>query len=122
VTLWLALDPATIENGCVQLIPGTHKTLLNPSHPSGFLTKEQAEEYCPESKRVFLELKAGEAALLHNWTLHGSDVNRSTQSRRAFSVCYMDGRTVDQHEQLYSRIFGDDALSPETLTTLPTGS
>ena len=121
VTLWLALDPATVENGCVQIIPGTHQTLLNPSHPSGFLTQEQAAAHCPESKRVFLELEAGEAALLHNWTLHGSDVNRSSQSRRAFSVCYMDARTEDQHGQTYSRIFGDNALSPQTLTTTATG-
>jgi hypothetical protein len=116
VTLWLALDPATVANGCVQIIPGTHQTLLNPEHPSGFLTKEQAEEYCPENKRVFLELEAGEAALLHNWTLHGSDVNRSSQSRRAFSVCYMDDRTVDQQGQTFSQIFGDNALSPDALT------
>lgn len=121
VTIWLALDPATITNGCVQLISGTHKTLLNPSHPSGFLTQEQAEEHCPESKRVFLELEAGEVALLHNWTLHGSDVNRSSQSRRAFSVCYMDGRTVDQHGKTFSHIFGDQALSPDSLTLSSTG-
>lgn len=116
VTIWLALDPAAIANGCVQLIPGTHKTLLNPSHPSGFLTQELAAEYCPENKRVFLELEPGEVALLHNWTLHGSDVNRSSQSRRAFSVCYMDGNTVDRNGNQFSRIFGDNALSPDSLT------
>jgi len=116
VTIWLALDPATVENGCVQLIPGTHHELINPSHGSGFLTKEQAAERVNDDNRIYLELEPGEAALLHNWTLHGSDVNRSNQSRRAFSVCYMDSRTVDKNGGKYSRIFGEDALSVEELT------
>ena len=120
VTIWLALDPATIENGCVQLIPGTQRELINPSHDSGFLTKEQAAEYCTEDKRIYLELEAGEVALLHNWTLHGSDVNRSSQSRRAFSVCYMDGRTNGGGQ--FSRIFGEGALDPKALTTTNTAS
>ena len=44
ITVWTALDPATIANGCVQVIRGSHKFgLINPSHPSGFLTPEQAK-------------------------------------------------------------------------------
>ena len=121
VTIWLALDPATIENGCVQLIPGTQHKLINPEHSSGFLTKQQAAEICTDDKRVYLELEAGEAALLHNWTLHGSDVNRSEQSRRAFSICYMDGRTVDTSGTTYSRIFGEGALDPDQLSPAPAG-
>jgi len=115
VTIWAALDPATVENGCVQLIPGTHKTLINPDHPSGFLTKEQAAELCTEDKRVFLELEAGEVALLHNWTLHGSDVNRSGQSRRAFSVCYMHGETRTNKGATFPIVFGEGALDPDAM-------
>lgn len=120
VTIWLALDPATVQNGCVQLIPQSHHELINPSHPSGFLTDEQAREWCTEDKRVFLELEAGEAALLHNHTLHGSDVNRSAIPRRAFSVCYMDGRSTSNHGATFSRIFGDHALDPETVAAATT--
>jgi ectoine hydroxylase-related dioxygenase (phytanoyl-CoA dioxygenase family) len=32
--------------------------------------------------------------LLHNYLLHASDVNRTAQSRRAFSVCYMEAATL----------------------------
>ena len=118
ITIWLALDPATVENGCVQMIPGSHKVgLINPDHHSGFLTPEQAEQWRPEDKRVFLTLEAGEAVLLHNYLLHGSDINRSETSRRAFSICYMDGRTqtISAEPDMYSRIFGDGALPPESL-------
>ena len=44
ITIWTALDPATIANGCVQIVPGAHHKLINPSSGSGFLTPEQAEE------------------------------------------------------------------------------
>ena len=54
----------------------------------------QAKTHCPEDQVVNLELKAGQVALLHNWTIHRSGVNNSkSMSRRAFSVNYMDGST-----------------------------
>jgi ectoine hydroxylase-related dioxygenase (phytanoyl-CoA dioxygenase family) len=106
ITLWTALDPATVANGCVQIVPGSHKAgLINPSHPSGFLTPEQAAKYCPPEKIEFLELEPGEAALLHNWLLHASDVNKTEVSRRAFSVCYMDASTMASDDSQFTRIF-----------------
>jgi len=106
ITIWTALDPATKANGCVELIPGSHKTgLINPSHASGFLTEEQAEELCTPEKTIYLELEPGEVALIHNWLLHSSDVNRTEISRRGFSVCYMDGNTVTKNGEQFTRIF-----------------
>lgn len=117
LTVYTALDPATEANGCVQIIPRSHKLgLINPEHASGFLTKEQAAQHCPPDKAEFLELKAGEVAILHNWLLHGSDVNRSDIARRAFSVCYMDGRTRDIHRDgRYPVVFGQGALEASTI-------
>lgn len=106
ITLWTALDPATIANGCVQVIPGSHKGgLLNPEHMSGFLRPDQAEKYCPREKVVYLELQPGEAVLLHNHLLHASDVNKTDISRRAFSVCYMPADTKTTAGQTYPVIF-----------------
>ncbi|MEM0913559.1 MAG: phytanoyl-CoA dioxygenase family protein [Planctomycetota bacterium] len=118
VTVWIALDPATKANGCVQVIPETHKYgVVNPKHGSGFMSDEQVAEMCDESKRVYLELEAGEVVLLHNWLMHGSDRNNSDQSRRAFSVCYADARTKDANggDPGFSPIFGEGALDPDTL-------
>ncbi|WP_135555879.1 phytanoyl-CoA dioxygenase family protein [Paenibacillus cymbidii] len=106
-TVWTALDPATVANGCVTIIPGTHKRLLNPDHPSGFLTERQAELLLAEHAPLPLELAPGEAVLLHNWTIHGSDGNRTAQSRRAFSVCYMDAATTPSNDEPISPIFSD---------------
>jgi ectoine hydroxylase-related dioxygenase (phytanoyl-CoA dioxygenase family) len=111
LTVWMALDPATRENGCVQIVPRSHRAgLINPSHPSGFLTEEQAAEWAPPGREVYVELEPGDVALLHNHLLHGSDKNHSDQSRRAFSVCYMDAATVDAHGGAYPVIFGEQAL------------
>ena len=110
ITLWTALDPATKANGCVEVIPGSHKLgLINPSHPSGFLSDELAAEYCPKDKVVYLELKPGEVALLHNWLLHSSDINRTEVSRRAFSVCYMDGNTISKQGEKFTKLFTKQA-------------
>jgi phytanoyl-CoA hydroxylase len=110
VTLWTALDPATVANGCVQVIPGSHGSLINPDHPGGFLRPEHMTEHCPEDQAVFLELRAGEAVLLHNWLLHRSDVNRSDVARRAFSVCYMDAATRAKNGERYTTVFGPGAM------------
>ena len=113
VTVWMALDPATIDNGCVKIIPRSHRSLINPDHPSSFLTEEQTNAVLAESKPVYLELQAGEAVLLHNWLLHSSEVNKTDIPRRAFSVCYMDAATKANDGKTFSAIFGEGALRPE---------
>lgn len=106
ITLWTALDPATKANGCVQVVPGSHiQGLINPSHLSGFLTEAQASEHATPENIVFLELEPGEVALLHNYLLHASDVNHTDISRRAFSVCYMDGDTVTTNGEQFTRLW-----------------
>jgi ectoine hydroxylase-related dioxygenase (phytanoyl-CoA dioxygenase family) len=108
ITLWTAIDPATQKNGCVQVIPRSHQHgLINPTHPSGFLNKAQAAAICTPDRIVYLELEAGEVVLLHNYLLHASDVNRSAQSRRAFSVCYMEASTLQNGEAgKFPAVFG----------------
>ncbi|MEX0887035.1 MAG: phytanoyl-CoA dioxygenase family protein [Phycisphaeraceae bacterium] len=117
ITLWTALDPATVANGCVQIIPQSHKLgLINPEHSSGFLKDEHVARHCDPKRIVHLELQPGEAVLMHNWLLHASDVNRSGTARRAFSVCYMDAKTRNtRHDTSYPVIFGENALDPHAL-------
>lgn len=89
VTIWLAIDPATRANGCVQVVPGSHHLGLLSEY-GHTITAEQVAEHCPPERIEHLELAPGEAVLLHNWVLHASGTNTSGQSRRAFSVCLMD--------------------------------
>ncbi len=111
ITVWTALDPATRENGCVEVIPGSHKGgLVNPEHDSGFLSREQIRALVRRDQVEHLELAPGEVVLLHNWLLHSSDVNRSSTSRRAFSVCYMDARTVSKSGAQFTPLFDEAAV------------
>jgi hypothetical protein len=113
LTIYTAMDPATRENGCMQIIPGSHKRgIINPESDAGFLTEAQAAEHCAPDEIVYVEMAPGEVVLLHNMVLHASDVNRSGQSRRAFSVCYMDAATKDASGVEFPIVFGENALTP----------
>jgi hypothetical protein len=92
VTVWTSLDEATAENGCVQVIPGSHHLGLL-SERGHTITPEQEARLAPDDQRVDLGARAGEVYLLHNLLLHRSGVNRTGGPRRAFSVCYMDAAT-----------------------------
>jgi hypothetical protein len=109
VTTWIALDPATRQNGCVQVIPGTHRLGLLTTTGST-VRPEDVERHCPEEAIEYLEIEAGECLLLHNWLVHRSDVNRTDTPRRALSACYMDARTVSTLTgNHFPLVFGDEA-------------
>lgn len=125
ITVWTALDPASKANGCVEIVPRSHGRLRNPISSSGFLSDRQREELdrqiaagAAEARTMHLEMEAGEAVLLHNWTLHRSGTNRTDRPRRAFSVCYMDGATRSIHGGAHRLVFDGDgrAVAPNRAT------
>jgi hypothetical protein len=91
ITIWTALDATSIANGCLQIIPGSHKSKI-PAH-GDLLSPEEIAIHAPDEKRLYLEMERGEVVLLHNWTLHQSGVNTIDRPRRAFSVCYLEAAT-----------------------------
>jgi hypothetical protein len=115
ITVWAALNDATIANGCIKIIPGSQSELLNPDHGSGFLNQDQMDRLMAENEPQYLELKAGEGVLLHNWMLHSSEVNTTDIPRRAFSVCYLDADTVSSRRKQFPVIFGEGALTLEEI-------
>jgi polysaccharide pyruvyl transferase WcaK-like protein len=92
VTLWVALDPATRANGCMEIVPGTHRLGLLSLYGST-VEEEDVQRHCPPALVQPLEVEPGHAVLLHNWLIHRSGLNPSPVPRRAFTACYMDGRT-----------------------------
>lgn len=111
MTIWTALDDSTIENGCVQVIPGSHRLGLL-SERGHTITPEQEAQFAPDERSVYLEARAGEAILLHNFLLHRSGVNPTEMPRRAFSVCYMDAaiRDVSGSSRRFPVVFGAGAV------------
>ncbi len=109
ITIWTALDNATVANGCMQIVPGSHQLgVLNPNH---YVSEEDQTRYAQEQDIVDLEVAAGETILLHNFLMHRSGVNRTKTPRRALSVAYMDAATkaVD-NGATFPQVFGARAL------------
>ena len=87
LTCWIALDDATVDNGCVQYIPGSHRWGLLPrtglvgdmDQVSDVLDEEQKEAM---KHPVAIELKAGECTFHHAMLMHGSGANRTDRPRR----------------------------------------
>ncbi len=105
VTIWTALDDATADKGCLDVIPGSHKQgVRNRDHPSAFLSASQVT-LADDEPHELLEVEAGEVLLLHNWLLHRSGVNHQGAARGAFSVCYMDARTEVRGGEVFRPLF-----------------
>lgn len=90
VSCWAALTDATIQNGCLWMLPGTHKF--------GILKQEAWQEYermslegrLPEERPV--ELKAGSCGFHHGLILHSSRPNLTDQRRRGYATHYVSAR------------------------------
>ena len=84
VSIWLALQPATVENGCMRFIPGSHR---GPVLPHALISADshglRAIEMPPDAREIICELPAGGATLHDGRTLHAAGPNASGQPRRA---------------------------------------
>jgi hypothetical protein len=87
LTVGIAVEPATRENGCLQLIPGSH--LIGKMD---YLDTENFERRLDHARNalglVHCEMNAGDAVFFHCNTLHGSASNESNTSRLMLFVSY----------------------------------
>jgi non-heme Fe2+,alpha-ketoglutarate-dependent halogenase len=114
LNVWTALTDSTISNGCLQLIPGSHKEIHYDEYKSlswrqdrinnlikngtkkglfGYDSREaqiDSEWTPPESKAVNIQMTAGQFVLFWEATMHGSLPNVSTNdTRMAFAARYL---------------------------------
>ena len=85
VTLWLAVDDSTPENGCMRVIPRTHSLDLHEMQPRtdipNVLKSGIDPELVDESSAVDFVLKAGDVSVHHPNIIHGSNANTSSNRR-----------------------------------------
>ena len=83
-TVGLYLDDATVDNGCMWMIPGSHKNSILSHHEDGvFVGAISAND--PEAdfeSAVAIEVPAGGISIHTPFTVHGSGPNRSNKQRR----------------------------------------
>ena len=95
VTIWLAIDRSNKENGCMQVIPGTHT--------NGFSEYEDVDNTdntfhaqiidIDDSKAVHFELERGECSLHDSRIMHGADANKSPYRRCGYTMRYISAST-----------------------------
>ncbi|MDX1683539.1 MAG: phytanoyl-CoA dioxygenase family protein [Phycisphaeraceae bacterium] len=84
ISVMTALDDATVKNGCMQVIPGTHKQ--ERQHYGDELRLDiDAEE---QKKAVYVPLAAGDTLFFHSLLLHASEPNTSEHDRRVAIFAY----------------------------------
>lgn len=90
------LDDADNENGCLYVVPGSHKQGAIPHVGQHFLNHKEH----PISSGTACPAKAGDVLFFNYLTIHGSNVNRSERTRRNVLFQYRDASdvpTVDTH-------------------------
>jgi len=98
--VWIALDDATVENGCLWVLPGSHRRgVLYPTHPQTDprfdCTVEAYEFPYGDDEAVPVEIPAGTALIFNGYLLHRSLENSGRHGyRRALANHYMSAESL----------------------------
>jgi ectoine hydroxylase-related dioxygenase (phytanoyl-CoA dioxygenase family) len=132
VTCSLALDDATPANGCLQVVPGSHREpALRPHRPSAWSTapelREEAHtltvELGAEDRVVSLPVKRGCITVHDERIVHGSPGNGTDGWRRTYVVAHRSRATVAYERSIGFTHSHNDAISWTThLQALEAGS
>ena len=100
VTGWVALGDVSMENGCMQMVAGSHKAPLR-AHVDTFgedniLTRGQTVPDVDEASAIPVEMRAGQLSLHHPRIVHGSGPNLSQRRRLGFAIQSFIAPDVDQ--------------------------
>ena len=105
VTVWVALSSATLENGCMRMIRGSHRQGTVPHidtwDPRNILNRGQTiEQDVDEKLATSVILKPGECSLHHVQMMHSSPPNLSKERRVALAVRYITPSARQQHHNI----------------------
>jgi hypothetical protein len=100
-TAWVALEPSTVENGCLRVIPRSHadKRLHEHLHEDRTdLTLNQRMADVDESAAVDIELEPGQMSLHDVYMIHGARANTSGKRRTGAALRYMPSTSVFERD------------------------
>jgi phytanoyl-CoA hydroxylase len=130
VCSWTAMEPVNRQNGCLVVIPGSHK---GPLHEHGYPQWEGGVNkmyhgivgYDPSAdNRVHVQMQAGDTLFFHPLLVHGSGTNMTKGFRKAISCHYANGSAckyievkgttqeniADEIQEIARRRFGDGEI------------
>jgi hypothetical protein len=114
---WMPFEPATLENGCMTAIPGSHR---RGAQPHEHVTDDYviAEEHYDASEVVAIPMEPGSGLFFHSLLMHATAENRSAATRRAITMSYMaaeyryvkrsSASVVERPQPEYMRVSGVD--------------
>jgi ectoine hydroxylase-related dioxygenase (phytanoyl-CoA dioxygenase family) len=93
VTCWTALDDVTVENGCMWVIPGSHRQGAI-DHSQQWMIGDRKDKQVPQSAfdrtaETPITIPAGGCSFHHSLLLHSSRPNRTPHPRRGLAIHYM---------------------------------
>ena len=128
VSAWLALSPATVESGCMRVLPGSHAEEALPHddtfHVDNMLTRgQEIAVEVDEADAVDVVLEAGQASLHHGHLFHSSGPNNTGHRRIGAAIRYiapsMKQKTGDR--TLVAHVAGEDRHGHFTVAPPPEG-
>lgn len=102
-SLWVALDDATLCNGTLHMVPGSHRAILGSSRPFhetkisknvGSMLLDDHADVIGTMEAAPIEYKAGDASIHNGLTAHGAGPNFTPHSRRAMTLQMMPARAT----------------------------
>ncbi|XP_070581667.1 phytanoyl-CoA dioxygenase domain-containing protein 1-like isoform X1 [Ptychodera flava] len=114
---WIALEDATLENGCLWFIPGSHKEGLstqwirNPDPDGPFMTYRGEVLKVDDSKFIPEPIKKGSMILIHGEVIHKSLPNKSDKSRHIYTF-----HVIESKDTVYSK---ENWLQPSEALPFP---
>ncbi len=102
-TCWLAVDDSTVENGCMQFLPGSHHEAVRPHRPlhgDRSASHTLVTDLGPDDVMRPVEIRRGDITVHNEGVLHGSGGNTSAASyRRAYIVALRSASTVAEERR-----------------------
>jgi ectoine hydroxylase-related dioxygenase (phytanoyl-CoA dioxygenase family) len=97
ISLWLAVDASTPENGCMRVVPGSRDTDLQAvtdrTDVANVLGSAMDDSLVDDNSAVDLVLAAGDVSIHHPNVVHGSTANTSPNWRRGLTIRYIPTST-----------------------------
>ena len=124
LSVGVALDDMTQENGCLLFIPGSHKGPIYDHHQNDVFVGGITDPNFKPDNAVPIEVKAGGITIHHTCTLHASAPNLSGQSRRLLLLQYcaadtLSLRPITDWDALDARILRGEQVREPRYTDTP---
>lgn len=102
-TVWVALDPSTRENGCLRVIPGSHRDRallphLREEREDVVLNQRTEDSAFDAGTAVDIELEPGQMSMHDVYMIHGAAANRSPRRRAGVAIRYMPSTSVFERD------------------------